>query len=246
MNGENDMRPARSRLQDALQELVQSLARFARYVAREGGPALRAFWSVAKPVLRTALQILAALLILLEEWGWLPLAVLLGRLAQWRPWAQAEYAIARLPPYAALLAFTVPTLLLLPLKFLALLLIANGQLIAAAVLFAAAKVVATALVARLFLLTQPALMQIAWFAWCYDRFMPWKEKLVERVRGTWVWRIGRLWKERAKKAGAVQWRAYGPTLLHLASMLRAAASGLGVLVRRAAEAIKARWAVRQQ
>ena len=61
--------------------------------------------------------------------------------------------------------FALPTLLLLPLKLLALLLIAKGQVILAGLLFVAAKVVATALIARLFMLTQPALMQIGWFAW---------------------------------------------------------------------------------
>ena len=86
-----------------------------------------------------------ALIIVFEEWGWRPLADLLGRLARWRPWARIEYAIARLPPYAALLAFALPTLLLLPLKFVALFLIARGQLLLASVLFIAAKVVATAL-----------------------------------------------------------------------------------------------------
>jgi hypothetical protein len=122
---------------------------------------LRTSWAAAKPVLRTTLQIVLGLLLVLEEWGWRPLADLLGRLARWRAWAQAEYAIARLPPYAALLAFALPSLLLLPLKFLAVFLIAKGQVILAALLFAAAKVVSTAFIARLFMLTQPALMQIA-------------------------------------------------------------------------------------
>ncbi len=217
----------------------------ARQAARRAGPALRSFWRATKPVLRVVLQVLLALVILLEEWGWRPLAALLGRFAKWRPWAQAEYAIARLPPYAALLVFVVPTLLLLPLKFLALLLIADGRLVLAAILFGAAKVVATALIARLFMLTHPALMQIGWFAWCYERFMPWKEALVENVRSSWVWRVGRLWKERAKRAGLGQWRSWRPALLQLRSMLLAAAGRLGVQIRRLAEAIRQRWATRQ-
>ena len=127
--------------------------------------AARAAGPIARPVLRTALEILLALIIVFEEWGWRPLADLLGRLARWRPWAAVESLIIRLPPYAALVVFALPTLLLLPLKLLALLLIAKGQVILAGLLFVAAKVVATALIARLFMLTQPALMQIGWFAW---------------------------------------------------------------------------------
>jgi hypothetical protein len=201
-------------------------------IARRIGPALRAAWGVAAPVLRAALQIVLALLILLEEWGWRPLADLLGRLARWRPWAQFEHHIARLPPYAALCVFVLPSALLLPLKFLALLLVARGQLVLAALLFAGAKVVATALVARLFLLTQPALMQIGWFAWSYDTVMPWKEALVERVRASTIWRMGRVIKERVRRAVLMQWRAWRPTLVELRSAIRAAATRLMIRVRR--------------
>lgn len=201
-------------------------------IVRRTGPALRAGWRVAAPVLRTALQIVLALLILLEEWGWRPLADLLGRLAQWRPWAHLEHRIARLPPYAALCVFVLPSALLLPLKFVALFLVARGQLVLAALLFAAAKVVATALVARLFLLTQPALMQIGWFAWGYDTLMPWKEALVERVRASTIWRVGRVVKERARRAVLMQWRTWRPILVELRSAIRAAATRLMIRVRR--------------
>ena len=201
-------------------------------IARRIGPALRAAWRVAAPVLRTALQIVLALLILLEEWGWRPLADLLGRLARWRPWAHLEHHIARLPPYAALCVFVLPSALLLPLKFLALILVARGQLVLAALVFAGAKAGATALVARLFLLTQPALMQIGWFAWGYDTLMPWKEALVERVRASTVWRMGRVIKERVRRALLIQWRTWRPTVIELRAAIRAAATRLRIQARR--------------
>ena len=197
-----------------------ALTAVARRVVHVMGPILRRTWQVTRPVLRTALQIVLALLILLEEWGWRPLADLLGRLARWRPWAQVETAIARLPPYAALLVFVIPTVLLLPLKFLALFLVAKGQFVLAGLLFAGAKVVATALVARLFMLTQHALMQIGWFAWAYDTVMPWKEALVERVRASWVWRASRIWKERSKRVLAAQWNRWRPAVLAAVGKLR--------------------------
>src|SRR5882724_10544240 len=134
------------------QRLGSRMVLLAREARTRLGPMLRAGWSVARPVLRTALEILLALIIVFEEWGWRPLADLLGRLARWRPWAAVEAAIIRLPPYAALVVFALPTTLLLPLKFLALVLIAKGQVILAGLLFLAAKVVATALIARLFVL----------------------------------------------------------------------------------------------
>ena len=213
---------------------------------RHLAPVLRYVWQVARPVLRTALQIVLALLILLEEWGWRPLADLLGRLARWRPWARLETAIARLPPYAALFVFVVPSALLLPLKFLALFLIAQGQFVLAALLFAGAKVVATALVARIFMLTQPALMQIGWFAWAYDTIMPWKEALVERVRASWVWRVSRIWKERAKRVATAQARAWRPAWLRFKVMVIAASRRLSAQLRRLVQEIRARWAASQR
>jgi hypothetical protein len=213
---------------------------------RAAGPALRQFWSVAGPVLRGFLQLLLAIVIVFEEWGWRPLADLLGRLARWRPWAQLEYGIARLPPYAALVVFVLPSTLLLPLKFLALFLVAKGQLVLAALLFAAAKVVATALVARLFMLTQPALMQIGWFTWAYDTVMPWKDALTEHVRSSTVWRTGRLLKERAKRALLAQWRRWQPAMLELRAVAVAAAGRVRVAAAGLMRQIRERWAAPQR
>jgi hypothetical protein len=130
----------------------------------------------------------------------------------------------------------------MPLKFLALFLIAKGQLVLAGLLFAGAKVVATALVARLFMLTRPALMRIGWFAWGYNRFMPWKEALEAYVRSSYVWRVGRVVKARVKRAAAAQWQRLRPAVLRL----RAAMARLRLDARRIGRAIKARWAALQR
>jgi len=240
---DNGQQAARS---DALRTMVQRGARLTWEAARLAGAIVRAFWRLARPVLRWTAQIVLALLIVLEEWGWQPLADLLGRLARWQPWARVETAIARLPPYAALVVFALPSLLLLPLKFLALFLIAKGQLVLAGFLFAAAKVGATALVARLFMLTRPALMQIAWFAWAYDRFIPWKNALEEYVRSSYVWRVGRVWKERVKRAAAAQWRLMRPAVLRLREAARVAAARLAERARRLIQEIRERWAASQR
>lgn len=233
-------------LSDRLRPWGQRATLLARHALRRAGPVVRGFWQAAKPVLRTALQVVLALLILLEEWGWRPLADLLGRLARWRPWAQFEHGIALLPPYAALVVFVLPTTLLLPLKFLAILLVAKGQFVLAALLFATAKVVATALIARLFLLTQPALMQIGWFAWCYDRFMPWKEALVDYVRASWVWRVARVWKERARRLMRVQWRRWQPAAAELRAALVAVTARVRLATGNLMRQIRARWAASQR
>lgn len=214
----------------------------ARQVVRGLGWVIATLWRLAKPVLRTCLEVLLALVIVFEEWGWRPLADLLGRLARWRPWAAIESVIIRLPPYAALVVFVLPSTLLLPLKLLAVFLVARGQIVLAGLLFAVAKLVATALVARLFMLTQPALMQIGWFAWAYDAVIPWKDALVERVHASWPWRAGRVAKERMRRLAAAQWRRLQPTLLELRAVLRALAEQLRGHARAATRALKERWA----
>jgi hypothetical protein len=210
--------------------------------ARLTATSLRLVWRWVRLGLRWTLQVVLALLILLEEWGWQPLADLLGRMARWRPWARLESAIAGLPPYTALVVFALPSVLLLPLKFLALFLIAKGQLVLAGLLFAAAKICATALVARLFMLTRPALMRITWFAWAYNQFMPWKEAVEAYVRSSYVWRVGRVWKARAKRIAAVQWQRLRPAAVRWREAARTAMARLRVQARRAVRQIKARWA----
>jgi hypothetical protein len=216
--------PRRAHMEgNARPSIARRLGRQARLRSEEAWrrahPVAAAFWAVAKPVLKRALEFLLALVIVFEEWGWRPLADLLGRLGRWRLWAAVETAIIRLPPYAALVVFALPTLLLLPLKFVALFLVANGQVVLAGLLFIAAKVVATALIARLFMLTQPALMQIGWFASAHDTVMPWKEALVAGVHASWPWRAGRIWKERARRIAGAQWQRWRPTMLELKAAL---------------------------
>lgn len=193
----------------------------ARRVVVSGLMALRKGLRLAARGLRMLLQILLALLIVLEEWGWRPLADGLARLARWRPWAAVERFVSGLPPYPALVAFVLPSGLLLPLKFLALILIGKGYYLTSVALFLFAKAVATALVARLFILTQPALMRIGWFAWGYNTLMPWKDALAAQVRSSLVWRTGRAVKWRVQRALRPLWLDMGPRLLALADETRA-------------------------
>lgn len=172
----------------------------------------RTIWRIARgPVLFT-LNIAAALIVLFEEWGWKPLSDLIARLARFAPIATLERWIAALPPYPALLVFALPTTILLPLKFLAMWLLAAGKYWTAMGLFAGAKVASTALVARLFLLTKPALMQLAWFARAYDWFVRWKDHLFHVIRESWVWRYSRMVKNRVRLALKRAWARLRPAV----------------------------------
>jgi hypothetical protein len=157
--------------------------------------ALRALGQAA----RLLLQTLIALIIVFEEWGWRPLAAALGQLARLKPIAWLEAQIQRLPPYGALLVFGAPTLLIQPLKLVAVVLIASGREFGATLLFIGAKIVGTAIVARLFQLTEAQLLRIPWFARAYTVFMPWKNALTAWIHDSWPWRYARVVKERAHR-----------------------------------------------
>jgi hypothetical protein len=180
-------------------------------------------WAALKPPLMAALQVLAALIVLFEEWGWKPLSEALAWLARFRIIAKLEELITRLPPYPALLVFALPTAILFPLKLLAVWLLANEQFAAATALFIGAKIASTALVARLFMLLQPKLMQIAWFARAYNWFMPWKDRLFAEIRASWVWRYGRMVKTRVRLELKQAWAKVKPQAHALAARALAAA-----------------------
>ena len=153
-------------------------------------------------LLRRCAGALLALLILFEEWGWEPLQRALAKLGRLPLLRQLEALVARLPPYAALVAFCLPALALLPVKLAALALIAHGQRLSGLVVIVLAKLVGTAIVARLFTLTRPALMQLPWFVRLHGRWTAWKDALLARVRASWAWRWGRVVKRQARQRWA--------------------------------------------
>ncbi len=110
------------------------------------------------------------------------------------PVAAIERWIASLRPYPSLLVFALPTTILLPLKFVAMWLLAAGQYWTATGLFIAAKIASTALIARIFTLTKPALMQIAWFARGYSVVRAVEGCVLRNHPRSVAWRYGRMVK----------------------------------------------------
>ena len=149
--------------------------------------------------LRSSLGAALALLILFEEWGWTPLQAWLARLADWPPLGALETCIRRLPPLPALALFVLPGLSLLPVKLAALALMARGQPLAGFAVIVAAKLLGTAVVARLYQLTHPALLQLAWFARLQGWWLPRKAQLLARLRRSGIWRQGRLLRRRLRR-----------------------------------------------
>lgn len=141
---------------------------------------------------------LIALVLLFEEWGWEYLAAIVawfGRLPGLR-WIEGR--IRALPPYGALAIFAIPLLTLLPVKLLALYWLGHGHTVLGISLIIAAKLGGTAVSARLFMLTRPTLMKLAWFARAFDKWMRFKDGVLARVKSSQAWRQWQSFKQSTK------------------------------------------------
>ena len=78
--------------------------------------------------------------------------------------------IRSLPPYPSLALFSVPVILLEPIKPFAAYLAATGQFMTAALTLVSGELVKLVLVERLFSLTRDKLLKIPAFAWAYHNY----------------------------------------------------------------------------
>lgn len=155
-----------------------------------------------KRLIAAPFVLIAAIVILFEEWLWddlQALAAAIGRLPLFR---QIESLIAGLPPYAALAMFAAPSLLLIPVKLTALYLIAHGHPALGLIAVIGAKIAGTALVARIYALTHTNLLRIGWFAWLYERFVAFKTRIHEAIKSTSLYKTARRLRLRIRVAAA--------------------------------------------
>ena len=151
-------------------------------------------------VLAAPFVLLAAVILLAEDWLWDDLqraAAWLGRLPVLR---QLESMIAGLPPYGAMAIFAVPSLLLIPVKLAALWFLAHGEPFFGFLVAVGAKIAGTALVARLYTLTEASLLRIGWFARLHERFVLFKARVYGAIHATALYRYAHLRYTRTKAA----------------------------------------------
>jgi len=102
--------------------------------------------------------------------------------------------IKSLPPYPSLALFSVPVIILEPIKPVAAYLVATGQFLSGVAAFVGCELLKLVLVERLFHLTRDKLMRIPAFAWCYGKFAEMKAWL----EATEAWRAIRALSRAAK------------------------------------------------
>ena len=126
----------------------------------------------------------------LERFGhWVGQLAFLQSLQNW---------LRQLPPWGAAAALFLPVALIFPVKILAVWLMATGHWGGGLLVLISAKLVGTVLVARIYTLCQPALMQLPWFvrlrqmflnakAWAHAKLASWPLWVQVRKQVTGVW-----------------------------------------------------------
>jgi hypothetical protein len=112
--------------------------------------------------------------------------------------AKLEAWLVTLPPWAAVLTFVTPSILILPVKLSTLWFVAHHRFVLAFLALALGKILATAIVARLYRILRPTLRQLGWFAWADTKFFLWRDWAYAYVRSLPAWQKAKVAIERAR------------------------------------------------
>lgn len=115
---------------------------------------------------------------------------LLDWIASWRIMETFEAFVARLPRLAILVMFAIPFAVAEPLKVIALLLMAGGNLVVGLPLLIFSYLVTFLLVERIYQAGKGKLLTYPWFAWVMgyvgqikERLVEYKKSVIETIRG---------------------------------------------------------------
>jgi len=151
--------------------------------------------------------VVLALIFVFEAWLWEHLRPLVAAIVNVIAWDRLKMRLARLidwlPPWAVLIVFVIPFIVLLPLKFLEVYFLVHRQWLGAIFVLVVAKLLGLGVTAFIFDVTRPKLLQMAWFRRLYELTLFWLEKahaLVDPIkrqirraarRYVWLFRPGR-------------------------------------------------------
>jgi len=121
-----------------------------------------AFATGIRRSLESCLLFVAAVVLLFEEWLWDKSTAIAARLGRLPLLSDLESWIRRRNRWSSLALFAAPIVVIYPFKALALYAMARGYVAGGVTAFILAKVFATAVFARLFQLTEHAIIQFRW------------------------------------------------------------------------------------
>jgi hypothetical protein len=147
--------------------------------------------TIVKRHLKYALELLfvpvAAAIVFIEETLLHYLGLAMAALAKWPPVARLEAWLRGLPPWAALLFFVAPSLLVIPIKLAAVWFALHRQFGLSAASVVVGKMLATALVARLYQVLRPTLIKMPWYLRAETWLFSWRDRLYAFMRALPAW-----------------------------------------------------------
>lgn len=141
---------------------------------------------------------LLAIFLIIEEWLWDFLNALGHILAKLLFLQDFERWLSQTSPLTALLAISIPLLIVTPINLAALFLLAHGLILQGIVLEIVAKLMGTLLVARVFALTKPQLLTFKIIARIYTTITGWLRWAHEKIAETAIYRAAKAFKAAAK------------------------------------------------
>jgi hypothetical protein len=154
------------------------------------------------PRLKRALEIavvpFAAAVVFVEQVLIRYLNMMMAAVSRWPPVAHLEAWLMSLPPWAAVLAFGMPSIIILPVKVSALWFAAHHRFALATGAVVLGKILATAILARLYRILRPTMMTLPWFAWADTKFFHWRDWAYGFVRSLPAWQRAKALIERAR------------------------------------------------
>lgn len=145
----------------------------------------------------------AACVLAFEEWIWNHASALLRRFGRLPPFRRIEDWVRRRTPLQALVLYLLPLCVVLPLKGIALGVIGHGDVASGFAILFIAKVIGTAVLARVWQLTEPAITTYSWIRRGRDRFLRLRRRLYGWLYQQAVYRNTRALLDRLKRQGGI-------------------------------------------
>ena len=141
---------------------------------------------------------LLAIFLIIEEWLWDLLTVFGHWLIQCLHLESLEQWLSNTSPAMALMAFSIPILIVTPINLAAVGLLANGLILQGILMEVLAKLLGTLLVTRVFALTKPQLLTFAFLNIIYTTINRWLQWAHLKITETPVYRWAKQLKIEAK------------------------------------------------
>jgi len=154
--------------------------------------------TTCKHTMKKILLSLLAIFLIIEEWLWDGLTALGHSLISWLKLEAFEQWLSQTSPTLALVALSIPLLIVTPINLAAFSLLAYGFILQGILVEVVAKLLGTLLVARVFALTKPQLLTFAWLRVTYTTITGWLQWAHQNITETAVYRWSKSLKAEAK------------------------------------------------